>query len=149
MNLRERRKRILCLAAAGLVVWTVGLWAALAATLFVLLQRITTRPLAALGTWALLALAQLPTAEVTILLIFLWCLACTHGAFPGDVIPPYHVAPCGLRPLLPAAATTTIPAATAAFAASVSGSRLYDSYTPVAIDKLATRMFNSVRWSTT
>ena len=34
----------------------------------------------------------------------------THGALPGAVMPPYCVAPCGLRPLLPAAATTTIPA---------------------------------------
>ena len=67
----------------------------------------------------------------------------THGALPGAVMPPYCVCPCEPRPLLPAAATTTMPASTARFAATVSGSVLYDSYTPVATDRLTTRMLSS------
>src|SRR5512144_1061267 len=50
----------------------------------------------------------------------------THGALPGAVTPPYCVRPCGFRPLLPADATTTMPASTTRLAATVSGSALYD-----------------------
>ena len=45
----------------------------------------------------------------------------TQGALPGAVMPPYCVSPRSLRPKLPAAETTTMPASTARFAASVSG----------------------------
>src|SRR5439155_14439 len=62
----------------------------------------------------------------------------TQGAFPGAVMPPYWVDPCRPRPALPADATTTIPRSTTLLAATVSGSRLYDSYTPVATDRFAT-----------
>ena len=62
-------------------VWSVALWAALATTVFVLMRRVVSRPLAALGTWALMALVPLSPPEVAVLLIFLWCLACTDGAF--------------------------------------------------------------------
>ena len=48
----------------------------------------------------------------------------THGALPGDVMPPYCGCPFAFRPKLPAAVTTTIPASTARRAASVSGSVL-------------------------
>ena len=73
----------------------------------------------------------------------------THGALPGAVIPAYWVTPDGLRPLLPAEVTTTIPAATARLAASVSGSVSYDSYTPVATERFTTRMFSSSLFATT
>src|SRR6185436_595413 len=46
----------------------------------------------------------------------------THGALPGAPMPPYWGLPSGPRPRLPAAETTTSPASTARFAASVSGS---------------------------
>ena len=69
----------------------------------------------------------------------------TQGAFPGDVMPPYCVWLSGLRPLFPAAATTVIPARTARSAASVSGSVVYDSYTPVATERLITRIFSASR----
>src|SRR5436190_825941 len=46
----------------------------------------------------------------------------THGALPGDATPPYWPCPLAPRPLLPAAATTTMPELTALRAASVSGS---------------------------
>ena len=46
----------------------------------------------------------------------------THGALPGDVMPPYWLSAVAFRPRLPAAATTTMPASTARLAASVSGS---------------------------
>jgi hypothetical protein len=42
--------------------------------------------------------------------------------------------------MLPAAATTTMPASTARFVASASGSVVYDSKTPVATERLMTRM---------
>src|SRR6195256_1784971 len=67
----------------------------------------------------------------------------THGALPGDVTPPYCPRPSALRPLLPAEATTTMPALTAASVAWVSGSELYDSETPAAIEMLITRMFRA------
>src|SRR5262245_4531226 len=51
----------------------------------------------------------------------------THGALPGAPIAPYCALPSAPRPRLPAAETTTRPASTARFAASVSGSVLYDS----------------------
>jgi hypothetical protein len=50
---------------------------------------------------------------------------------------------------LPAAATTTIPADTARFAASVKGSDSYDSCTAAAIDILTTRMFSALLLATT
>jgi hypothetical protein len=62
-------------------VWSVALWAALAATVFVLMRRVVSWPLAALGTWVLMALVPLSPPEVAVLLVFLWCLACTAGAF--------------------------------------------------------------------
>src|SRR5690349_7533059 len=65
----------------------------------------------------------------------------TQGAFPGAPTPPYSALPAGLRPRLPAAETTTMPASTARFAASVRGSVLYDSYTPAATERLMTRMW--------
>src|SRR5262249_59513522 len=40
----------------------------------------------------------------------------THGALPGDVMPPYCAAPLVWRPRLPAAATTTMAASTARLA---------------------------------
>src|SRR3954470_5864291 len=46
----------------------------------------------------------------------------THGALPGAATPPYWPCPLTPRPLLPAAATTTMPELTAASVASVSGS---------------------------
>ena len=45
----------------------------------------------------------------------------THGALPGDVMPPDCGWPFSSRPRLPAAATTTMPASAARWAASVSG----------------------------
>ena len=65
----------------------------------------------------------------------------THGAFPGQVMPP-NCARAGrrFRPRLPAAATTTMPASTARLAACASGSVLYDSNTPDATERLMTRM---------
>src|SRR6185436_4668188 len=73
----------------------------------------------------------------------------THGALPGAPMPPYTVWPAASRPLLPAAATTTMPADTTCFAASVSGSSLYDSVTPAATDRLTTRMLSASLWLTT
>ena len=64
----------------------------------------------------------------------------THGALPGDVMPPNCVSPAAFWPRLPAAATTTMPASTARLAASASGSLAYDSNTPEATDRLITRM---------
>ena len=46
----------------------------------------------------------------------------THGALPGEAMPPSCGCPAPSRPRLPAAATTTMPASTARLAASVSGS---------------------------
>ena len=48
----------------------------------------------------------------------------THGALAGAVMAPYWGSPLALRPMLPAAATTTMPASTARLAARVSGSVL-------------------------
>src|ERR1043166_5535877 len=72
----------------------------------------------------------------------------TQGALPGAVTPPYCPRPSALRPLFPAAATTTMPALTALSAASVSGSAEYDPYTGAAIDKLMTRMFSASLFAT-
>src|SRR6185436_4526174 len=72
----------------------------------------------------------------------------THGALPGDVTPPYWPCPLAPRPLLPAAATTTMPELTAVSAASVSGSASYDSDTDAAIDMLITRMFSAALLAT-
>ncbi len=74
----------------------------------------------------------------------------TQGALPGEVIAPY----CGLPvirffPRLPAAVTTTTPVSTTRFAASVSGSVMYDSVTCAPTDRLTTRMLYVVRFVTT
>src|SRR5688500_12315026 len=72
----------------------------------------------------------------------LWLLAPTvrtHGAWPGEVIPPNCVSPSALRPRLPAEATTTMPACVARCAANVSGSLKYDSDAAAATDRLMTR----------
>jgi hypothetical protein len=67
----------------------------------------------------------------------------THGALPGAPMPPYCGLPSAARPRFPAAVTTTRPASTARFAASVSGSVLYDSYTPADTDRLTMRMLSA------
>ena len=51
----------------------------------------------------------------------------THGALPGEVMPPYSASCAVFCPMLPAEATTTMPASTARFAACASGSVWYDS----------------------
>ena len=48
----------------------------------------------------------------------------TQGALPGAPMPPYCGVPSADLPMLPAEATTTMPASTARLAANVSGSVL-------------------------
>src|SRR4026209_2302884 len=64
----------------------------------------------------------------------------THGALPGDVMPPVCFCPSLFCPRLPADATTTMPLSTARWPAGVGGSSQYDSNTPAATDRLMTRM---------
>ena len=68
----------------------------------------------------------------------------THGAFPGAVIPPYCVVPVGAPAVVAGGRDDDDAGRTARCAASVSGSVLYDSYTPAATDKLITRMLQRV-----
>ena len=67
----------------------------------------------------------------------------TQGALPGEPMAPYCGWPLAALPRLPAAATTTMPASTARFAASVSGSVVYDSVTAAPSERLMTRMFSA------
>ena len=84
--------------------------------------------------------AMTSSVRSTVPCVFVAPTVRTHGALPGAVMPPYCVSPDPLRPKLPAADTTTMPASTARFAASVSGSDRYDSVTAAPTDRLMTRM---------
>ena len=63
-----------------------------------------------------------------------------YGELPGDSIPPMTGVPSAVFPRLPAAATTTIPAATARSTASHSGSSAAGSNTGCPSDRLMIRM---------
>ena len=68
----------------------------------------------------------------------------THGALPGAVTPPYCVLPCAVAAVVAGGGDDDdARARPRACAASVSGSVSYDSYTPVATDRLTTRMFSA------
>src|SRR5688572_12955510 len=69
----------------------------------------------------------------------------TDGSLPGAWIAPYIFCPAAFLPLLPAAATTTIPASTSFRAARQTGSLRHESSAGVPRLRLTTLIFCAAR----